>query len=180
MKVFLPDGFTAKFYKHFCSFPSPLFIRMTSDFKTTSPVSSSLNTAMITLLFKPNKDYTNLPDCRLLSQINTDIKIINEALASRQDKIILILIHPDQTDVIKGKQLLLINKSHILTLSSHAEKAFAKVNSKLISTNFSSENGLLTWLRHLYTTPTVAFTTSRSTMLPDKDIFSLLCSLHFS
>lgn len=93
---------------------------------------------MITLLSKPNKDYASISDCQLLSQINTDIKIINEAQASRQDKIIPILIHPDQTDVIKGKQLLLINKSHILILSS------------------------------------------RSTMLLDKDVFSLLRSLHFS
>lgn len=98
------DGYPPEYYKHFCSTISPLFLRMTAEIKNTSFIPPHMNTALISVLFKPNKDPTLCSSYHPLSLLNTDLKIISKALATRLESVISFLIHPDQTGFIKGRQ----------------------------------------------------------------------------
>lgn len=77
---------------------------MIAEFSITFKIPPTMNTSMITLILKPNKDPTHPANYRPLSLINTDIKIISKTLASRIE-VMPSLIHPDQTGFIKGGQL---------------------------------------------------------------------------
>lgn len=98
-----PEGFPAKFYKHFWSTLSPLLFRMLSESQQKLKLPISMNTATISLLLKPNKDPKLPSSYRPISLINADIKIITKALTSRFEKVISSIIHPDQTGFIKGR-----------------------------------------------------------------------------
>lgn len=71
--------------------------------KATSTIPTHMNTAVMTLLLKPNEDQTHPSSYRPLSLINTDLKIITKALATRSETVTPILIHPDQTGFIKNR-----------------------------------------------------------------------------
>lgn len=98
-----PDGFPVEFMKHFWSMLAPLFLRMVTDIKSNGRITPNMNTAAIKLLLKPDKDPALPSSYRPLSLINTDIKIIAKALATRPEKIIPSIIHNDQTGFIKGR-----------------------------------------------------------------------------
>lgn len=98
-----------------------------------------MNTALISVLLKTNKDPSHCSSYRPISLMNTDIKIISKALATRI--VISSLIHPDQTGFIKDRHssnntrrlfnLINIsnhNKLKTVILSPDAEKTFDKVN----------------------------------------------------
>lgn len=76
-----PDGYPAEFYKHFWDILSPLYIRMITDILQTGTIPNHRNTALITLILKPNKDPLQCSNYRPLSLINTDLKMISKALA---------------------------------------------------------------------------------------------------
>ncbi len=137
-----------------------------------------MNTALITLLLKPDKDPTHLSSYRPLSLINTDIKIISKALTNRIEKVIPSIIHPDQTGFIKGRQSshntrklfnlmqLSNNKKSetiIIILSLDAQKAFDRVNWRFLFTTlqkFGFGESFINWIRALYTSPTATITTN--------------------
>ncbi len=96
-----PDGFPVEFYKYFWDILSPLFLKVTTEIKTTSTIPTHMNTAVITLVLKPNKDPIHPSSYRPISLINTDLKIITKTLASRIELVTPILIHPDQTGTLK-------------------------------------------------------------------------------
>ena len=52
------DGYPAKFYKHLWDTISPLFFRMLAEIKATSHIPPHVNSALISVLLKPNKDPT--------------------------------------------------------------------------------------------------------------------------
>jgi len=100
-----------------------------------------MNTALISVLLKPNKDPTLCTSYRPISLINTDMKIISKTLASRLETVISSLIHFQiQTGFIKGRHssdnirhlfnIMNNNKTQNTTIivSLDAEKAFDKVN----------------------------------------------------
>ena len=131
------DGFPMEFYKHF----GKHFRHYSPDeIKINKSIPYHMNTALITVLLKTNKDPTHCSSYRPISFINTDIKLISKALAIRK-LVLSSLIYPDQAGFIKGRhssnntRLLfnLINISHhndskTIILSLDAEKAFDKVN----------------------------------------------------
>ena len=98
-----PERFPAKFYKHFWNILKPLFLRLLIEVQPFLRFPHNMNNAAITVLLKPNKDLTLTSSYGPLSLINTDIKIISKALATRLDKITPFIIHPDQTGFIKGR-----------------------------------------------------------------------------
>lgn len=98
-----PDGFPAEFYKHFWPIIAPLFNWMIPETKQNSKFPTNMNTAMTSLLLKPNKDPTLPSSNRPISLINVDVKIISKALAHRAEKVIASIIHPDQTGFIKDR-----------------------------------------------------------------------------
>lgn len=62
----------------------------------------AMNTALIRLLLKPDKDLTVPSSYHPLSLTNTDIQIISQALSSQLDTIIPTIIHNDQMGFIIG------------------------------------------------------------------------------
>lgn len=91
------DGFPPEFYKHFWSIISPQFLDMSAEIKNSSSIPQHMNTALISVLLKPNKDPLLCTSYRPISLINTDMKIISKTLALRLETVISSLIHPDQT-----------------------------------------------------------------------------------
>lgn len=170
------DGLPAEFYKHFWDILSPLFIRLILDIKNTSAIPSHMNTAIISLLLKPNKDPTYPSSYRPLSLINTDLKIITKTLTTRIETVMSTIIHPDQTGFIKNRQAIdnirrlfnLIDISqkqlnNTIIVSLDAEKAFDKVNwTFLFSTlhRFGFGDSFIHWIRTLYTSPRASVVTN--------------------
>ena len=171
-----PDGFPAEFYKHFWSTISLLFLRMIDEFLITNSIPPTINTAVVTLLLKPDKDPTHLSSYRPLSLINRDIKIISKALSNRIEKVVFFIIHQDQTGFIKGRQssyntqtlfnlMQLSNnkKMETIILSLDAQKACDRVNWSFLFTTLQKcgfGESFINWIRTLYTSPTATITTN--------------------
>ena len=138
-----------------------------------------MNTAAMTLLLKPNKDPSHPSSYRPLSLLNTDMKIITKALATRIETVTSTLIHPDQTGFIKDRHATdnvcrLFNLFNIsqetpqktIIISLDAEKAFDKVNwSFLFNTlhRFGFGELFIHWIKTLYRSPRATITTNRIT-----------------
>lgn len=163
------DGFPAEFYKHFWQLLSPLYHKVVAEIHATSTIPPQMNTAVMTVILKPDKDPTLPSSYRPLSLINTDLKIITKALATRIETVTPALIHPDQTGFIKNRNISdstrrLFNLIHIaqkrqtksIIVSLDAEKAFDKVNwTFLFSTlhKFGFGSSFIHWIKTLYTSP---------------------------
>ena len=171
-----PDGLPAEFYKHFWDILSPLFNRLIAEIKTTSTIPTHMNTALITVLPKPNKDPTLPSSYRPLSLINTDLKINTKTLATRIESVISSLIHPDQTGFIKNRHasdnirrlfnLISIaqgQQQETVIVSLDAEKAFDKVNWTFLFTTlrkFGFGESFIHWVTTLYTSPKATVVTN--------------------
>ncbi len=164
-----PDGLPAEFFKHFWNTISPLFMKMCQKIKHTSEIPQHMNSTLLSLLPKPDKDPPQCANYRPLSLINTDIKIISKALTIRIEKVIPHIIHPDQTGFIKGRHssdnkrrlfnlITISGSSNLKTIitSLDAEKAFDRVNHTfLFSTlqKFGFGESFAHWIKTLYSSP---------------------------
>lgn len=98
-----------------------------------------VNTALITLILKKDKDPTNCGNYRPLSLLNADIKLFSKTLAGRLEVYLPKLIHPDQSGFVKKRLsadnlrrlLHILDSSDSLSskaiLSVDAEKAFDRL-----------------------------------------------------
>ena len=155
---------------------TPVFYRLTLEIQNTSQIPSHMNTSVISVLLKPNKDPTHPSSYRPLSLINTDLKIITKTLAIRLETVISTLIHPDQTGFIKNRHgsdntrrlfniINLSQQTHTKTIiiSLDAEKAFDQVNwTFLFHTlhRFGFGELFIHWIKTLYTSPKATVTTN--------------------
>ena len=146
------------------------------EIKENSRLPVHMNTATISLIPKPNKDPTLPSNYRPISLINVDIKIISKVLAHRIEKIIPLIIHPDQTGFIKGRQASnntrrlydLIHYSSLqqestIIVTLDAEKAFDRVNWNFLFTTlqkFGFGESFINWIKILYTAPSATVTTN--------------------
>lgn len=74
---------------------------MIAEIQSNATIPYHMNTALISILLKPNKDSSLCTSYGPLSLINKDIKIISKALATHLETVISEIIHPDQTGFIK-------------------------------------------------------------------------------
>ena len=68
-------------------------------------LSTSQKQAMITLIEKKDIDKRLLQNWRLISLINTDVKIASKAMAMRLESILPFLVHHNQNAFIKGRSI---------------------------------------------------------------------------
>lgn len=98
-----PDGFNAEFYKKFVDILACLLFRMINESKCNGKLPKTLYEANISLILKKGKDETDPASFRPIALQNVDRKIIVKILATRLNKHLTSIIHPDQTGFIPSR-----------------------------------------------------------------------------
>uniref|UniRef100_A0A9J8AIQ2 Reverse transcriptase domain-containing protein n=1 Tax=Cyprinus carpio carpio TaxID=630221 RepID=A0A9J8AIQ2_CYPCA len=171
-----PDGFSFEFYKKYADKIVPLMLRMFNHSFIKQEFPSSLYSANISLLLKKGKDETDVSSFRPISLLNSDLKVFTKILATRLNKCISTIIHPDQVGFIP-KRFSFFNVRRFLNiiyskLSSHsklaiialdAEKAFDQVEWNYILTTikeFNLGDRFSSWVSMLYHHPCASVLTN--------------------
>ena len=97
------DGLTAEFYLKFWELLGQELVDSLNYAFEIGELSISQKRGIITLIPKKDKNKVFLNNWRPISLLNTHYKIATKAIAARIAKVLLCLIHGDQTGYIKGR-----------------------------------------------------------------------------
>ena len=98
------DGLNIEFYKHFWPKLKHIVINAFNESYDIQSLPESLRIAIMSLIFKKGDD-EDLENYRPISLTNTDYKILAFILAARIQKVIHILINPDQVAYIENRYI---------------------------------------------------------------------------
>lgn len=97
------DGIPPEFYVTFWEQLGPFLLDMVNFSVEKGRFARDVNTALISLLLKKDKDPTDCSSYRPLSLLNADLKIFAKLLARRLESLMPLLVSSDQTGFIKSR-----------------------------------------------------------------------------
>lgn len=97
------DGFAGEYYKVFVTDLTPVLCKLYNYVLNSGNPLESWSEAIITVLYKDEKDPLQCSSYRPISLLCVDYKILTSILATRIQKYIKKLINPDQTGFISGR-----------------------------------------------------------------------------
>ena len=97
------DGFTWEFYKCFFDLLGQDLVNSFNASYRAGEMSLSQWIGVITLIPKEDSDLSTLANWRPITLLNLDYKIASKVIAKRMEKVLSLLINPDQTGFIKGR-----------------------------------------------------------------------------
>ena len=167
-----PDGLPAEFFQAYWPILSPLMQRLCDQAAATGTAPAGLCDAVIVLLHKKDSK-TLLANYRPISLLNVAYKIIAKAWASRTQLFLDLLIGPEQTGFIRGRNIkdnaLLVelaaaatleDNKKLLIVSCDFEKAFDSVSRPFLAALLRQMNlpeSLIAWYSLLHTSTTAQY-----------------------
>ena len=97
------DGFTWEFYNCFFDLLGQDLVVSYNVSYRAGEMSLSQRRGVIPLIPKEDSDLSTLANWRPITLLNLDYKIASKVIAKRMEKVLALLINPDQTGFIKGR-----------------------------------------------------------------------------
>ena len=160
------DGLTVEFYQKFSKHLSNILINSFEQSFISKELSRSQKQCVISLLYKKDNP-ENLENWRPISLLNIDYKIIAKILANRLQKVLPLIISPDQQGFIKnrfiGNNIRLIQDiiEYVESLNMEGvvlfldfKKAFDTVEWSFlfeVLAKFGFKHNFISWVKILYT-----------------------------
>ena len=99
------DGFTWEFYNCFFDLLGPDLVDSFNSAYHTGEMSISQRRGVITLVPKEDSDLEALSNWRPITLLNLDYKIVSKVIAKRLEKVLPLLVCPDQSGFVKGRYM---------------------------------------------------------------------------
>ena len=99
------DGFTWEFYNCFFDLLGQDLVDSFNASHRAGEMAPSQRRGVITLIPKEDSDLSTLANWRPITLLNVDYKIASKAITKRLEKVLALLMNPDQTGFIKGRYI---------------------------------------------------------------------------